>query len=462
MEKTIATMMVLACVISVRADITAAVTTTERIGLAYNQLSVSVTVSNPSGVAAVKVILKDGAGSTVGTPQLAMLSGDSATVGFTELTPGATYSYDVLLSDGVTDAAPTGWKTVQVNLFSDVTWFGFEAGAFQWATPNENVEVKDLMYASKDDSLGILEPTKAPVEGKETSMSTRVEVKGAYAWSDLPSGEGAQFAIGLVLKEDEAADIPENRVWACKVGSGNWIALTSSDAPVTNGTYDIRTVLDYRAGQKVVSCMLLAGADSYSLLSNEPLTADQMRRVGVVGGGVISQSVNYLHMTMPTEVLPTGTQIELASSGEVDLAKLTEDASYTVTDHGYALCWKDTANRYATKSGNTLTLHTGTPANGLESFASHALGLDPTEKLAKPAAVVKAGGMQSATGVTVHVPNVVKENLPDAGVTVVHRLQRSTDQGATWADTGTEVGAGESLVVPFEDGVLFRVNTVLK
>ena len=92
----------------------------------------------------------------------------------------------------------------------------------------------------------------------------------------------------------------------------------------------------------------------------------------------------------------------------------------------------------------------------------YALGLDPTKELAKPAAVVKHGGLQSASGVTVHVPNVTAANLPDSGVEVIHRLQRSDDKGANWSDTNVSAGPGESLVVPFESGVLFRVNTVLK
>ena len=108
-----------------------------------------------------------------------------------------------------------------------------------------------------------------------------------------------------------------------------------------------------------------------------------------------------------------------------------------------------------------LTVKTGMPANGLESFNSYALGLDPTKALDKPAAVVKSDGHQSADGITVHVPNVMPSKLPDAGVEVVHQLQKSTDGGKTWTDDGAAVSVGGDLKIPF-DGNLYRVNTVLK
>ena len=160
-------------------------------------------------------------------------------------------------------------------------------------------------------------------------------------------------------------------------------------------------------------------------------------------------------------------KIVLSANAELDLStsSLADGAVCTVQNpqgKKFHLRWKDAANSWATKSGDALTVHAGTPANGLKSFASYALGLDPTKELAKPAAVVKPGGMQSESGVTVHVPNVTAANLPDSGVEVIHRLQRSDDKGANWSDTDVSAGPGESLVVPFENGVLFRVNTVLK
>ena len=163
-------------------------------------------------------------------------------------------------------------------------------------------------------------------------------------------------------------------------------------------------------------------------------------------------------------------KIELTSNTELDLAKssLETDRGYPVQNppgKKFHLRWKDAKGgdaKWAKVENGQLKAVAGAPANGLESFNSYALGLDPTDELAKPAAVVKSGGAQSATGITVHVPNVVKENLPDAGVEVLFQRQKSMDGGTTWTDDGAAVPVGGELTIPFTQGTLYRVNTVLK
>ena len=156
--------------------------------------------------------------------------------------------------------------------------------------------------------------------------------------------------------------------------------------------------------------------------------------------------------------------IGLQANSTVDLAKLGK-TQYAIenqtTGKRFHLRWTDSASNGATLDGPALKL-IAKPVNGLQSFDSYALGLDPTDELDKPAAVVKAGGLQSATGVTVHVPNVVKENLPDAGVEVLFQRQKSTNGGQTWTDDGAAVPVGGELTIPFTPGTLYRVNTVLK
>ena len=439
--------------------VTSPVATTEKVALGYNRLDVGVTLER-AGATSVKIVLKDGQGATVATETAEFVDG-AANVGFRNLAPGVSYRYDVFLMGDGREGVPAGWETLSKDLFKSVDWFGFASGAFQKATPDANILVSTEAYASKDDALGLVTPNAAPIEGERTVIEMQVDVGGAYAWNDLPSPVNNQISFGIVLKEGETADTPANRVWAYKLGSGSWTALPSSTAPVADGTYDLRAVFDYRAGHKVASCTLTAGSVDHELFSNVPLTADRMNRVGVIGGCVTCQNAAYPCITSPTEVEPKGSEIELDASGEVDLAKLTAGTAYTVRGNGYALCWTDANGRYATKSGNTLTMHEGTPANGLESFTSHALGLDPTKELDKPAAVVKEGGMQAADGVTVHVPNVVRGNLPDAGVEVLFQRQKSADGGKTWTDDGAAVSVGGDLKIPF-DGNLYRVNTVLR
>ena len=197
----------------------------------------------------------------------------------------------------------------------------------------------------------------------------------------------------------------------------------------------------------------------------------ELKLTGSYSGSILVCQKDGGTVNLPA-VVPEATvsdgKINLASNAELDLSKtsLVGDTEYTVVQNQegkkFHLRWKDSDGSYATRSGDKLTVHEGTPANGLNSFASYALGLEPTEPLAKPVAVVQEGGMQSKDGVTVHVPNVVAANLPDSGVEVIHRLQRSDDKGANWSDTNVSAGPGGTLVVPFESGVLYRVNTVLK
>ena len=179
-----------------------------------------------------------------------------------------------------------------------------------------------------------------------------------------------------------------------------------------------------------------------------------------------------ISLVAESKVTLEGRKISLQANTVADLADgdLSEETEYSVESaegKTFRLSWKDAKSvgktvRYAVVKDGKLTVRAGAPLNGLESFDSYALGLDPTDELAKPAAVVKSGGTQSATGITVHVPNVVKANLPDAGVEVLFLRQKSTDGGQTWADDGAAVPVGGELTIPFTQGALYRVNTILK
>lgn len=123
-----------ACAVSAWADDAPEVATAERIGLAYNQLGIGVTLKTP-GATHVKVVLKDAQGAPVATKE-AEVSGAAATVNFPDLTPGGIYQYDVFLKGDGDYVAPADWKPISVNLFSSVDWFDFAAGVFRQATPD--------------------------------------------------------------------------------------------------------------------------------------------------------------------------------------------------------------------------------------------------------------------------------------------------------------------------------------
>ena len=434
------------------------VETSEDVSLWYNRLSVNVTLASESGAKGVRVVLKNGLGAVVGTETNDVVNG-MASVEFRDLTPGETYSYDVFLTaDGTEYFTPDEWQTVSKDLFKSIGWFEFVTGVFTGATPDENIEIVDEMYEAKEGELGIVTPTGNFATGKRTVLETQILVEGAYATNDLPEIVNNQLSFGPVLKDDKAEDVPNNRVWAYKLGEADWTLLETCEAPVTNGTYTLRTVLDYRAGVKVASCTLTDGVGGYELFAEVALTADKMNRVGVIGGNVAYQTAYYSQVE-PMEVEPQGQVIEFDSSAEVSLDKLNTGKPYEVSGNGYALSWKDADGLYATREGSVLTVHEGTPANGMSSFASYALGLDPTDAFDKPAAVVKREGHQSIEELTVNVPDV--QNVIDSGVEAFHQLQCSENEGKTWVDVGEALPLGSDIKIPF-DNKLYRVNTVLK
>ena len=467
MRKMIFSVAGLCCVLLARAEVSSSVEVKTRIGFAFDCIGVDVMVMDPTGVNGVKVVLKDERGDDVVATQEATLSGNKAMVRFADLKPGCTNTYDVILKTSAGEVVPTGWTRQTVNLFGEnVDWFGFEEGTFKWSTSDDEVACYNQAYGAKGDIPGYVTPiAKSLEESNATVVKMRVDVKEVCTWDELPEVPAdAQFAFGIALQTGKTEDIPGNRTWAI-YSNGAWtpapLALTTP-FPVDNGTYDITLELDYETGR--YSCQVAKGGQKSLTVTNPLLdsTTTSLKSVGVLGSGVVSQQVVYQRIHSPVEVLPWKGSFNLAVGSILKTTNI-EPGTYSVSDNGFELRWEDdVSDRYVKRDGNVLTFSTGAPANGLKSYDSYALGLDPTKELAKPAAVVKPGGMQTADGVTVHVPNVVPANLPQVSVTVVHQLQRSDDKGRTWTDTGTEVGAGESLVVPFESDVLYRVNTVLK
>ena len=341
---------------------------------------------------------------------------------------------------------------------------------FDYTLGTERVLVR---YSVKNASTGdyvVLQPAEATSSWLETGIAagkriTSVELNG---WCDLTS---ATAESGLRQGYAETTTVEDYRMdysgvtLEITVGE-TWgvdtLVVTVKEGDAVKGTVEklLTEAKDGKLRLDLSDYMEKGKSFTYELkLTGEYSGADLVCQKD---GGTVN-----LPAVVPEATVSDG-KINLASNAELDLSKtsLVGDTEYTVVQNQegkkFHLRWKDSDGSYATRSGDKLTVHEGTPKNGLESFASYALGLEPMEPLAKPVAVVQEGGMQSESGVTVHVPNVVAANLPDSGVTVIHRLQRSDDKGANWSDTDVSAGPGGTLVVPFENGKLFRVNTVLK
>ena len=450
--------------------IEAKVVASESYDLNYGNLKVDARVSEAWGAENFDVVLRNANGETVVTKTATVASGQLVADFSDVAVPGGAYSYSVVLS-GIGQQGVVAKGKTDVELFSNVNWLSFTGGVLDKASKDANADIasKVLVQKAGASAEGRVIPTTHASAGATVTTVSRLVVDGIYTWPELTQVAAvSQFALAP-CRPDNSDDpsVLKDRTWAYRVGSGPWTTIGAANVPTANGSYDVKVVFDYAS--KKGNCWIklsTEGDAAYRKIVTDFALADvKVNNVAVIGGGISELNASF-KTTAPAEVLPTGNAIVIDRNAEVRLENLTAGTAYAVQGaSGKAhLRWTDAKGvdaKWAKIENGRLTAVAGAPANGLESFHSHVLGLNPANPLDKPSVVVKPGQDQSQ-GIVVHVPNVLPGNLPDAGVKVVHRLQRSDNKGATWSDTGTEVGAGESLVVPFEDGVLFRVNTVLK
>ena len=456
--------------------------TVEDYRMDYSGVMLDVVVDETWGVDTLVATVKDMAGNVKGIVSNALASAQDGKVrlDLSDYTrSGESYVYDLKLTGAYGGVPVTCEKgETKFDLFSMASWFGFDGAALVKAVAQGLTVSGGLLSATNPNAKGDLSPEASEPESVRTMVEATIAVPGAvphWELSALPVA-GAQGA--LVMAQFGGSVGRSWVVWSAT--AGDWVAVSGAGVGTENGSYDVRAEFDEISSARSVRYSVKVDSD-YVVLKDGgaaewfalPPAATRLNRVSLSGAGGISRlEASYKALGPVQEVTVKDGKIELTSNTELDLTKsaLETDKGYPVQNppgKKFHLRWKDAKSgdattKWAKVENGQLKAVAGAPANGLESFDSYALGLDPTVTLAKPAAVVKAGGMQSADGVTVHVPNVVPANLPASGVTVVHRLQRSADKGQTWTDTGTEVGAGETLVVPFESGVLYRVNTVLK
>lgn len=353
----------------------------ESFSMAYDNFKVAAEVSDVWGATCVNVTLKDANGTEVKTVE-GVIADDMITADFTGFaTPGGSYSYDIVLT-GKGQSVPVTSGAV-VDLFANIDWFGFANGAFVKSSA-AGITAGETSFAANGSSLGTVTPSVASSESTETTVETRLVIDGVYGWSELPAADDAvQFAILL------ARDGNGQRKWVSRTGSGAWTAI-DSDFTTDNGSYDVKLAFDYREGQRTATCFIRKAADvDYTmLLENIPLTAVKLNSVAVRSGDFAGLAASYKTTgAVPTALDETKSEIALAANTELDLSTVTEAKAYTVSSpqgKSYRLAWKDAANVYAKMEGGVLTVKKGVPANGMESFTSYVLGLNPDTATDKP------------------------------------------------------------------------------
>ena len=431
-------------------------------GLNYNRLTLDIGVRDSWGVSKVEVTLRNSRGGDLSVLQADVVDGAARVDLSGKVLAGESYTYDVKLVGGYNGAAQevTVSEQQKADMFvgSD-SWFAFRSGALVDAT-GSNVTIENQKLSTAGDTKGVVTPVAPEPVDARTTLDMTLAVAGTYAEGDLPTSV-PQFALTVVRLATGS------RTWMGWNGTG-WTALSGAGVSAENGTYDVRFSLDYAAHALVYaikvggSFVTLADAQGVGTFA---LPSVSLKDVALYGGCVSAFNAAYRATgSVSAAVDEANATIDLQANSTVDLAKLGK-TQYAIenqaTGKRFHLRWTDSVSNGATLDGGALKL-ISKPVNGLESFDSYALGLDPTKELAKPAAVVKPGGTQSATGITVHVPNVVKENLPQAGVEVLFQRQKSVDGGKTWTDDGDPAKVGGELTIPFIEGTLYRVNTVLK
>ena len=455
--------------------IEAQIAASESYDMNYGHLKVSASVSEVWGAETFDVVLKNASGAEIGRRTAPVADGQIVADFSSVATPGESYSYSVVIAGIGQQGVEVKGKT-DVDLFSDVDWFGFDGVALDKATKDANADIAAGAVVQKADATAegkVLPMTHAP-DGATVTTVAQLVVNGIYTWQELSqSAAVAQFALAPCrLDNSDDPSVLKNRAWAYRVGSGAWTPVSAGTVPTANGAYDVKVVFDYAA--KTGNCWIKMASEAdtaYRLIvSNFVLTDTKVNNAALLGGGISALDASF-RTTAPTEVLPTGDEIVIERNAEVRLENLTEETAYTVTDSSGKgrgrLRWRDSKNGAATTKwakieNGKLSVRKGAPANGLDSFHSYALGLDPEDASAKPVAVLKTDAEPQATGIEVYVKNVNDESaLPQSGYEVRFVRQVSTDGGANWEDDGDSVGVGQSMTIPL-DGKLYRVKTILR
>lgn len=451
------------------------VATSEAFDMNYSNLVVTASATNVWGANKMTVTLKDG-NTAVQSKVVDVVAGDNAPIEvlFDQAQAGKEYTYDVTFS-GYSEAHGdvTKANAGTAMLFSNIGWFGFNGGAFENVKKTENISIDETKrtFSSVDDEIGTITPTEESHEDARTVVETVMTVAGVYSWTDLPTVDDTQLALALVEGQDNSG-----RTWAYKVGAGEWKAVTGSSIPTESGTYTVKVEFDYASATKTATVWVKQGAvngdGTYVQLVGDDdflLTTNKLNSAAVKGSEVNAMNATFA-TTKPVEVKPDENkhEIPVTANAEVDLANLKGEPGtvYTLTEQAdkFHLRWKDVKTgdgKWAKiNASGKLVMMAGVPANGLDSYASYVLGLDAEKKTDVPAAVVQPYVNQNE-GIKLHIPNVVKANLPNSGYKVMFQVEKMVNN--EWVNEGAPVEAGGAVSIPYEPGSQrYRVNTILK
>jgi len=453
----------------------AELTTVEQYGFSYSNLNVQVVASNAWGVQNATVTVKDIRGTTVYTASDVALSQDTATGNLVanvdlngHVDAGKIYTYDVSVSGSYQEQAltPIVKQPTQITLASAKGWYGFAEGMF-YNAETSGVEVVEQAFALTDpDVQGAVNPSNAAPSKVFTTVDAAVVVEGATPTSSIAASdlEGAQGALMLADTGDST------RSWACWNGSA-WVMLTNANVDTANGTYVTKAEFDYTVANPLVRysingyVMKDANENTWFALPSGKTALAGTSFLGEGSIGVLA--ANYLTSEAQTvvEVDDDKKEITVDSNVNIDLSKNDLSGTYTLKSEdgkNFRVKWTDSNGKYAKMANGQLVVVSGTPANGMSSYASHVLNLDPESETAKP--VAKTVQTSDGSKLTIQIPGLSPKATAETGVEVKYQLKSSSDpktlsaSGDQVAEPTFEVGlpTGDDKVLYY--GVEIKLN----
>lgn len=374
------------------------------------------------------------------------------TVDFTNqgLIPGSTYDCKIeIVKEGVD---PDVKRDNQINLAATADWFGFNNGAFVKATSN-NVTIAEGKFGPTDEEQpAVVTPTSESAANAKSTVEITVDYADAFA--ETAQYDDAQSALALTSEG-----------WKCLAG-GSWTAITNDNVSTAAGVYATCAEFDYTVNPGKVRFSVKQNEDWYVMSEVDgdatwftlAGSATKLAGTSFVGSGKIVAIAATYSSTDPIPPAIGEGVITLAGSTDVKL-KDVDAGDYTISSTAgkkFSMKWSDADGKYAKIDGGKLKVVSGTPANGIGSYDSYALGLDPASATSKP--VLDAAQNASGENVSVKVANVVPNtDVAEVAMKVIETAEPAGDTGTEYAfENGTAT-------IPLPDGVkYYKVKISIK
>lgn len=390
----------------------------------YSNVVFTVKVGDVAYADTLKITLKDGATEKVIEQAIAANQDNVIDFSNEKLVPGTTYECTIEVVK--TDApSMTDSHSEPVTLAAKADWFGFD-GTQLLKAQGENVSIADSKLGpTNEDQPAVITPNSESAANAKSTVEISVDYTEAFA--ETAVYDNAQSALALTSEG-----------WKCLAG-GSWTAITNDNVSTAAGEYATRAEFDYTVNPSKVRFSVKQGTGEWYVMKNNETewfalsgAATKLNGTSFVGSGKIAAIAATYSSTDPIPPTVDGSVITLAGSTDVKLNDVNA-GEYTISSTAgkkFSMKWSDADGKYAMIKNGKLKVISGTPANGIGSYDSYALGLDPTIAASKP--VLDAAQNASAENVSFKVANVVP-NTEVADVTM-----KLVETETPSADTGTE------------------------